>query len=152
MLEHIDLLREAFLLSKKQYCYELIAVSVMPDHLHMLIKPENAKEYPKIISCIKRKFTYSINQKTSGLYRQVRSASRVKKREAGVWQRRYYEHTIRNEKELMSHIDYIHYNPVKHGYTDKAQNWNHSSFQKYIDKGWYDENWCDFSDDIVLGE
>lgn len=66
------------------------------------------------------------------------------KREKGIFQRRYYEHTITSQEELNNHIDYIHYNPVKHGYVEAVRDWEYSSFHKFVKDGFYDENWCDF--------
>jgi len=69
-------------------------------------------------------------------------ASRNKHREAGVWQRRFWEHTIRDERDLQRHMDYIHYNPVKHGLTGCPHAWPHSSFQRWVEAGAYDPLWC----------
>ena len=67
------------------------------------------------------------------------------KREKGIFQRRYYEHTITSQEELNNHIDYIHYNHVKHGYVKRIKDWKYSSFHRFVKNGFYDENWCDFS-------
>ena len=63
------------------------------------------------------------------------------KREKGIFQRRYWEHTIRDEKDLNNQINYIHYNPVKHGYVKSVKDWEYSSFHKFVKKGLYDINW-----------
>ena len=63
------------------------------------------------------------------------------KREKGIFQRRYWEHTIRDENELNNHINYIHYNPVKHGYAKSVNDWEYSSFHKFVKNGLYDINW-----------
>jgi len=63
------------------------------------------------------------------------------KREKGIFQRRYWEHTIRDENELNNHINYIHYNPVKHGYAKSVKDWEYSSFHKFVKNGLYDINW-----------
>ena len=63
------------------------------------------------------------------------------KREKGIFQRRYWEHTIRDENELNNHINYIHYNPVKHGYAKSVNDWEFSTFHKFVKKGLYDINW-----------
>ncbi|MBE7713585.1 MAG: hypothetical protein E7Z87_07565 [Cyanobacteria bacterium SIG26] len=67
------------------------------------------------------------------------------KGEKGVFQRRYYEHTIVDEQELNTIIDYIHYNPVKHGLVDNVKDWEYSTFNEFVKDGYYDEDWCDFS-------
>ncbi|YAA75526.1 REP-associated tyrosine transposase [Methylomonas sp. HW2-6] len=68
--------------------------------------------------------------------------SRLRKNERGVWQRRYWEHQIRDESDYQRHLDYIHYNPVKHGYVDKAVDWRYSSIHRWIKLGVYTENWA----------
>ena len=66
--------------------------------------------------------------------------SRIKKRESNIWQRRYYEHTIRNHIDLNFHLDYIHYNPVKHGYVEKPEEWEFGSYKKFVKLGWYEDD------------
>ena len=78
--------------------------------------------------------------------------SKRKKHEKDIWQRRYWEHTITNEIEKNDCIDYIHFNPVKHGYVKLAKDWQYSTFLRYVKQGFYDENWCDFSQDRDLYE
>ena len=97
---------------------------------------ENIKDYPKIIGIIKKHFT-----QTSGIEYSIKN-----NREADIWQRRYYEHTIRDEEDLYRHIDYIHYNPVKHGLALSPKDWKFSSFMKFVKLGFYDIDWCNFND------
>ena len=152
LVKNIDFLRTVFAESKSIYTYDIHAIVILPDHLHMIIEPQNSDEYPKIVSYLKRKFTYLLHQ--SGKYTDIHSISpsKVAKRESNIWQRRYYEHTIRNEKDFNLHMDYIHYNPVKHQYVDAAYQWKHSSFHKYLKLDWYTKEWCNFSNDYSLGE
>ena len=152
LIKNIDTLRNVFAQSKEFYRYTILAIVVLPDHIHMIIEPESAIEYPKIISYIKRKFTYLLHQNPAFSNGEAVSHSRMKNRESTIWQRRYYEHTIRNQKDFQMHLDYIHYNPVKHAYVKSAGEWEYGSFQKYVDMGWYDRGWCDFSVDVSLGE
>ena len=70
------------------------------------------------------------------------SASRVRKGERGIWQRRYWEHVIRDERDLHNHLDYIHYNPVKHGYVKTAVEWPYSSIHRYVAQEHYPKNWA----------
>lgn len=70
------------------------------------------------------------------------SASRIKHRETSVWQRRFWEHQIRNEEDFNKHIDYIHYNPVKHGFVKRVQDWPYSTFHRYVKAGTYPADWC----------
>jgi len=152
LIDYIDILREVFVESKKIYTYEISAISILPDHLHMMIAPENAEEYPKIISYVKRKFTYLLHQKGYETDDTGISSSKRKKGESNIWQRRYYEHTIRGQKDFLLHCNYIHYNPVKHGHVEAAIQWEYGSFAKYVKLGWYDAKWGDFSNDVSLGE
>lgn len=70
-----------------------------------------------------------------------RSTSKRAKREKGVWQRRFWEHKIRDEDDLERHVEYIHYNPVKHGLVDRVADWPHSSFHRYVRSGRLDADW-----------
>ena len=83
----------------------------------------------------------------------LRSTSKRNKREKGIWQRRFWEHTIRDEDDLQRHIDYIHFNPVKHGLTDRVTDWPYSSFHRYVEHGWLSADWAeDVSDGEAFGE
>ena len=101
---------------------------------------------------MKRKFTYLVNKNNENKNNTFLSESKKKKRESNIWQRRYYEHTIRDEKDFNLHLDYIHYNPVKHHYVQHTKAWEYSSFDKYFKLDWYSEDWCNFSDELSFGE
>ena len=142
LIENIEYLRESFKQTLQKYQFEIIAIVVNPDHIHMIIKPDNISEYPKIIGTIKKSFT------------QISKIDHTTKnnRESDVWQRRYWEHTIRDEKDLYKHIDYIHYNPVKHGIVKAPKEWEYSSFKKFVQMGLYEENWCNFNDENEINK
>jgi putative transposase len=70
-----------------------------------------------------------------------RSASKVARRERGIWQRRYWEHAIRDDRDLERHVDYIHFNPVKHGYVTNVADWPHSSFHRFVSRGIVPRDW-----------
>ena len=128
LLENMELLRDAFRESKLKYNYRIEAIIILPDHFHMIISPQNAKEYPKIISSIKRYFTRHCDPK---YYESVeQSDSRIKRGLKPVWQKRFYEHTIRNEKDFQEKLKYMYENPVKHLYTHDPKQWEYSSFHK----------------------
>jgi putative transposase len=78
-----------------------------------------------------------------------RSTSKVARRERGIWQRRYWEHAIRDDHDLERHLDYIHFNPVKHGYVTKATDWPHSSFHRFVARGLLPEDWGGDMRDLV---
>jgi len=112
----------------------------MPDHYHVLLKPEKIEEYPQIIKSIK--YNFSENFDAVGLA----NPTYADKKEKGIWQRRYHEHTIRDEEDLYNHCDYIHYNPVKHGLVQNAKDWEYSTFDKFVKRGNYDLNWGSIED------
>ena len=70
-----------------------------------------------------------------------RSSSKIARRERGIWQRRYWEHAIRNDTDLERHVDYIHFNPVKHGHVSRVRDWQHSSFHRYVERGVLPQDW-----------
>jgi len=144
LIDNITLLRQAFANSKQYFDYTIDCISIMPDHLHMVLLPKNVDEYPKIITSIKTYFSKNLHQ----TYKT--SASQSKKRELGIWQRRYYEHTIRDQKELERYRNYVHYNPVKHGLVKSAKDWEFSSFGKFVNNGFYDEDWYNLDEDLDL--
>ena len=72
---------------------------------------------------------------------EARNDSRQKRQEAAIWQRRFWEHTILDEDDLETHLDYIHYNPIKHGYVERAIDWEWSSFRRYLRERIYDSEW-----------
>ncbi|MDP2178503.1 REP-associated tyrosine transposase [Methylicorpusculum sp.] len=132
LIENIERLRAAFRLCLTRYPFEIEAIVVLPDHLHTLWRlPEGDASFSKRWMVIKRKFS-------AGLPSRVVSDSKTKKREKGVWQRRFWEHCIRDENDWRRHVDYIHFNPVKHGYVAEPQAWLYSSFNDAVSKGWYE--------------
>ncbi|MCX7553284.1 transposase [Marinicella sp. S1101] len=146
LTEHVTDLKLAFKTVQSQIQFEVHAIVIMPDHFHMIIRPRCVSDYPKIVSLIKINFTKSLPKKIRSELSNEVSKSKTKKRESGVWQRRFYEHTIRNESDLNHLTDYIHYNPVKHGLVEKPAEWQYSSFKRFVEKGFYDSNWCDFTE------
>lgn len=142
LFDNINILRSAFNQAKSKYSFEIIAICIMNNHLHMIIKEDELKNYSKIISSIKKYFSYNFNAKPD---KMVLPQSMQKRKEAGVWQRRFYDHIIRNEEDLYKHIDYIHYNCYKH-YGIVPKDWQYSTFSKFVKNGLYDENWCNYDD------
>ena len=146
LTDHIDNFKQAIRISKQHYNYELYAIVIMPDHFHMIINPENKNEYPRVVSSIKREFSKLLDDKTKNDLAKYLTSSQIKHRESGVWQRRFYEHTIRNQNDLNHLTDYIHFNPVKHGLVNKTKDWKHSSFKKFVNNNFYTKDWCNFSE------
>ena len=135
-IENIELLRASFKNAKQHFGFDIIAICVLPNHIHMILNPDNIKEYPKIITSIKYHFSkyYDVGVETP-------TYGYVNKGEKGVFQRRYFEHTICSQEELNNHINYVHYNPVKHGYVKCVKDWVYSSFHKFVEDKFYDKNW-----------
>ena len=114
----------------------VVAMVVMPDHLHAVwTLPEGDADFPLRWSLIKTAFSRKIPRE------ETISESRKSKRERGIWQRRYWEHQITDDVDLEAHVAYIYMNPVKHGYTEKATDWPHSSIHRDIQLGNIDANW-----------
>jgi len=128
LIDNIELLRRSFQESKRKYAYRIDAIVVLPDHFHIILTPKNAEEYPKIISAVKRYFTRHCNVHYYAHLTQ--SASRHNRGIKPVWQKRFYEHTIRNDKDMHEKIQYMYHNPVKHRYVEDPQAWEDSLFYK----------------------
>jgi len=133
-------LHHAFVDVKFRFPLKMDAVCLLPDHIYVLMRlPEDDADYPMRIREIKRLFTKAyLNNIGPGA---PRNESRQKKHEAAIWQRRYWEHLIRDEKDLNTHIDYIHYNQVKHGLVHSVAKWKWSSFHRYVKEGVCDPEW-----------
>lgn len=138
LIKDIETLRNAFRTVKQKHPFHIDAIVILPDHLHMLCTmPNDDAQYSKRIKLIKYYFSYRI-AKTERI-----SKSRQKKGERGIWQRRFWEHCIRDELDYRTHIDYIHMNPIKHGYVERVQDWQYSSFHKFVAEGLLPVNWSD---------
>ena len=131
LTRHSDLLRDVIHRVKMAHPFPIDAMVVLPDHIHtMWTLPEDDADYPMRWSLIKAGFS-------RGLATTERiNDSRQSKRERGVWQRRYWEHLIRDDRDYATHVDYMHINPVKHEYVIRAVDWPHSSIHQYIERGW----------------
>jgi putative transposase len=117
---------------------KVVAIVLLPDHLHCLwALPAGDCAYSERWRWIKREFTR--DWLACGGIEQPRRVSRQRRR--GVWQRRFWEHTIRDETDLENHFDYIHYNPVKHGLVQRPRDWPWSSFHRWVRAGHYPPNW-----------
>lgn len=148
LIENINILRESFKQIKNKIEYKIEAIVILPDHIHMIIEPKETKKYPEIIKGIKTYFSRAIDETKLDNYELTQS--RKDKKEKDIWQRRYWEHSITDEADLRKHTDYIHYNPIKHGYVKQAKKWKYSTFKKCVQQGFYDENWCDFKEDTAV--
>ena len=128
LVEHIELLRESFRESKRYYSYEINAIVVLPDHIHMIITPETSTDYPKIVRAIKYNFSTKLVGCDCYHTDEEQSLSRYRRGLKTIWQKRYYEHTIRDEKDYFRCLEYMQNNPVKHELVDNMKDWKYSSF------------------------
>ncbi len=128
--DNIDLLRQSIRTVMQQRPFRIDAMVVLPDHLHCLWRmPENDSDFSGRWRAIKqhvsRKIDAPVNQR----------------KEKQVWQPRFWEHLIRDDGDWIRHMDYIHYNPVKHGFVRRPVDWPESSFHRMVERGWYTEDW-----------
>ena len=136
--ENINILKAAFERVKSSHPFDIQAIVVLPDHLHCIwTLPENDAEYPARWNAIKNYFTKNTKDRPFS----ATSIVRTRKREQEVWQRRFWEHAIRDDDDFVTHVEYIHFNPVKHGYVKSPMEWAHSSFHKFVRQGAYSKNW-----------
>lgn len=136
LVDRIAVLREAFTTTRVARPFSLDAVVVLPDHLHCLwTLPPDDDDFALRWARIKAGFSRHLP------LGERRRASRIRKRERGVWQRRYWEHSIRDDEDLRRHLDYIHFNPVKHGHVKRASDWPYSSFRCWVARGVYPLDW-----------
>ncbi len=146
LVEHIELLLNAIRKTKRKKAFHIDAWVVLPDHMHCIwTLRENDADYSGRWREIKKSFTKALPNT------EYRSASRLRNKERGIWQRRFWEHTIRNDLDYQHHMDYLHFNPVKHGYVETVEQWEYSSFHHLVEQGVYDKHWGnDIS--LVVGE
>ena len=135
-------LRKAIEKTRSGRPFQTIAFCLLFEHLHCIWKlRQNDSDYSMRWASIKGQFSKEYLN-LSGQRRKVTS-SRARKGEVCIWQRRFWEHQIRDENDLQRHVDYIHYNPVKHGLVRDVDNWPWSTYHKYVKEGFYNGG-CDF--------
>jgi putative transposase len=139
--ENISRLRAAIKTVKSERPFEIAGAVVLPDHQHFIwTLPPGDTAYSMRVGRLKALFTKSLPAEQRSA--QALPNSHRKRRESGVWQRRFWEHALRDEEDFQRHLDYIHYNPVKHGYAQCPHSWPFSSFHQWVQKGAYTANWC----------
>jgi len=144
----IKLLENTIRSVQVKYPFEIVAFVILLDHLHYVwTLPEDESNFSIRWKYIKSSFT---KEYLKGRRIDV-SESMRKKGEKGVWQRRFWEHLIRDQDDLNLHLDYIHYNPVKHGLVCSPGEWEYSSFSSFVKGGYYTEDWGgDVKKDVLL--
>jgi putative transposase len=152
--ENRHALRNAIAAAKLRYGFCIVAWVLLPDHMHCIWRlPENDSDFSKRWGLIKAKFT---KQNKARLHNATwMNPSKHKHRESTIWQRRFWEHQIRDDDDLEKHVEYIHFNPVKHGYVDRVCDWPYSTFHRYVRSGVYPIAWAGSvseTDNVVYGE
>ncbi|UJS04093.1 REP-associated tyrosine transposase [Cylindrospermopsis raciborskii] len=136
--ENIDLLREAFRYVMKNYQFKIDAIVILPEHLHCLwTLPENDGDFSTRWRLIKSYFSRKYQVSCQG----TMTLSQEQKGEKPIWQRRFWEHQVRDDRDFINHVEYIHYNPVRHGLVNAPKDWQYSSFHRYVQAGFYDVMW-----------
>ena len=145
-------LREAVLTVRRTKPFSIDAWVLLPDHLHCVwTLPPDDGDFSGRWSLIKS----GVSRMVGAQYRRADwlNASKLKHREATIWQRRFWEHCIRDENDFQRHIDYLHFNPVKHGLVSRVADWPHSTFHRYVAEGKYSLDWAGCADaEIGVGE
>jgi len=138
LVDHIDLLQSAIENTRTRAPFDLVAWVVLPDHFHLLIDPHEAS-ISTLMQRIKLSFATALRH-------------RLKLRSGRVWQNRFWDHIIRDQEDMNRHIDYIHFNSVKHGYATSPFDWPHSSAGEYLERNTYDPDWGTREKIIIQGE
>ena len=147
LADEIGSLRAAFRSTRSRHPFTLETIAVLPDHLHAIwTMPRGDSDFATRWNLIKGSFSRHV---PAG---ERVSTSRQSRRERGIWQRRYWEHTIRDDDDFARHLDYIHFNPVKHGLVEHVADWPYSSFHRFVQLGLYPEDWAASGNDGVFGE
>jgi putative transposase len=137
LTRHVALLRETIRTVRKRHPFLIHALVVLPDHLHCVIElPPDDADFATRWGLIKIGFSKAL-PRTERL-----SAVRLRRGERGIWQRRYWEHLIRDEADYRAHMDYVHINPVKHGLVKRVADWPYSTFHRLVAAGTYPADWA----------
>jgi putative transposase len=124
--QHAELLARAVQKTREKSRFAVIAWVVLPDHIHAVLHTPHG-DTSRIVQQVKLSFSLQYQRLTG--------------RTGPIWQHRYWDHIVRSDEDMRRHIDYIHYNPVKHGLTDSPDKWVLSSFQRYLRSGLYRADW-----------
>lgn len=142
LTENITPLSESFKYVKQRKPFNIDATVVLPEHIHCIwTLPRDDSDYSIRWRLIKTVFTQSLLKNGSKFHL-------TSKNEYQIWQRRYWEHTIQNDDDFRHHVEYIHFNPVKHDLVKCVADWRYSSFHQYVRKGFYPNDWGKKSEDF----
>lgn len=139
--DHVMLLREIIGTVKKAHPFSIDAWVLLPDHMHCIWSlPDGDRDFSKRIGLIKSGFSKQV--KPEFCFNHCASESRRNHRESIIWQRRFWEHTIIDERDFRQHMDYVHFNPVKHGLVNRVVDWPYSTFHRYVQQKVYPPDWA----------
>lgn len=137
LVQHIDALRQAVARTRADHPFAIHAWVVLPDHLHCIIQlPPGDTDFSVRWRLMNARFSRAIPDA------QWRNAARIRRRERAIWQRRFWEHLIRDDEDFNAHMDYVHINPVKHGLVKAAAEWPYSTFHRLVRAGVYPTDWA----------
>ena len=137
LVRHIDALREAVRVTRRERPFHIDAWVVLPEHLHCVwTLPAGDDDYSNRWKAIKIRFVRAVPPT------ERRSKVRIAKGERGIWQRRFWEHTIRDDLDYARHVDSVHWNPMKHGLVRRVADWPYSSFHRYVQFGVLPPDWA----------
>jgi putative transposase len=149
-----EILRFAWKNTQDRFPFSTDAICLLPNHIHCIwTLPEGDANFSIRWKEIKRVFTMNYLDQIRA--EPTEDSSRSHRKEAAIWQRRFWEHLIRDDEDLKVHLNYIHINPVKHGLVEKAADWQWSSFHRYVQMGYYEKEWGinpDFLNGFAVGE
>ncbi len=146
LVDYIDVLRLAYRKTQRKKPFITEAIVILPDHIHALwTMPTEDDDYPSRVRLFKSHFTRQLPV----VMKQTDNKNRQTHKQTGIWQLRYWEHTIRDEYDFINHANYIHYNPIKHGYVKNVADWKYSTFHRYVKKGLYEKDWGSGIEEIV---
>ena len=135
----IERLKSAFRYTAKKYPFQISGLVILPDHLHCILHlPENDHDFSKRWNMIKRYFSIGMKGCLS------------QRREKNVWQKRFWEHYIRDHSDYQKCLDYIYYNPVKHGYVNTPHDWIYSTLKRDVERGLYEANWANNDEPKII--
>lgn len=145
LVDDVSALRMAFRIARHERPFTIEAIAILPDHLHAVwTLPSGDSDFPGRWKRIKAYFTH----------RLVAAGVPVKQHRKGeyaLWQGRFWEHTIRNETDFERHVDYVHFNPVKHTLVTRAREWPYSSFHAYVRRGLLPADWAGDAEVPMIG-
>jgi putative transposase len=146
LVRHVEDLRAVMTKVKEAHPFAVLAMVVLPEHLHAIWRlPAGDADYPTRWALLKAGFSRRVERG------EPIPQSRKAKGERGIWQRRYWEHQIRDEADLARHVDYVHFNPVKHGLVIRPVDWPHSTLHGYIARGMATRDWGGHASDAESG-